>query len=209
MIIGVLPPPIASGIGLNLKGVDTRAFRSTLRPASMSRCASRIAQEPANARAGFGDGRGIITQSLSILVLSRSKYPKPRLMPVDPWLGARLRSFATTIATDIHPLNNTSVLTRPSSSSSADEDHVGEWYRHWIKLGFNALEHQVANPGTPSTCLATNRRWLTLCNVGAANGQCAPFRQISRRSRVLSRDGNPRGNIRLSSNGAPKIRRTL
>jgi maleylpyruvate isomerase len=88
--------------------------------------------------------QGIITQSLSILVWLDQTYPNPRLMPADPWLGAQVRSFATTIGTDIHPLNNTSVLTRLKLEFGANDDHIGEWYRHWIKLGFNALEHQVA-----------------------------------------------------------------
>ena len=89
--------------------------------------------------------QGVLTQSLSILVWLDQTYPNPRLMPADPWLGAQVRAFATTIATDIHPLNNTSVLTRLKLEFGANEEHIGEWYRHWIKLGFNALEHQVAN----------------------------------------------------------------
>ena len=87
---------------------------------------------------------GVITQSLSILVWLDQTYPEPRLMPADPWAGAQVRSFATTIATDIHPLNNTSVLGRLTLEFGASEDHIGEWYRHWIKLGFAALEAQTA-----------------------------------------------------------------
>jgi maleylacetoacetate isomerase len=87
--------------------------------------------------------QGLLTQSLAILVWLDQTYPEPRFTPADPWLGAQVRAFALTVACDIHPLNNTSVLTRIKLEFSADDDHVGEWYRHWIKLGFNALEHQA------------------------------------------------------------------
>jgi maleylacetoacetate isomerase len=87
--------------------------------------------------------QGLLTQSLAILVWLDQTYPEPRFTPADAWLGAEVRAFALTVACDIHPLNNTSVLTRIKLEFSADDDHVGEWYRHWIKLGFNALEHQA------------------------------------------------------------------
>ena len=87
---------------------------------------------------------------MAILVWLDQTYPEPRLMPADPWFGSHVRAFALTMACDIHPLNNTSVLTRIKLEFSADDDHVGEWYRHWIKLGFAALEHQAEQrPQTP------------------------------------------------------------
>ena len=87
--------------------------------------------------------RGVLTQSLAILEWLDQTHPNPRFTPADPWLAAQARAFAFTIAADIHPLNNTSVLTRIKLEFSASNDHVGEWYRHWIKLGFAALEHQA------------------------------------------------------------------
>jgi maleylacetoacetate isomerase len=131
-------------IGLNLKGV---AYESV--PVNIAPGVEEQMREPYRSKnpqmriPALETERGLITQSMSILVWLDQTYPEPRLMPADPWLGAQVRSFALTIATDIHPLNNTSVLTRIKLEFSADDDHVGEWYRHWIKLGFNALEHQA------------------------------------------------------------------
>jgi len=132
-------------IGLNLKGVDYESIPVNIMPGVDEQMREPYRSKNPQMRVpALETEKGIITQSLSILVYLDQKYPEPRLMPADPWLGAQVRSFATTIATDIHPLNNTSVLTRLKLEFGASEDHIGEWYRHWIKLGFNALEHQVA-----------------------------------------------------------------
>lgn len=132
-------------IGLNLKGVAYESIPINIAPGTDEQMREPYRSlNPQMRVPALETEQGVITQSLSILVWLDQTYPNPRLMPADPWLGAQVRSFATTIATDIHPLNNTSVLTRIKLEFSASEEHVGEWYRHWIKLGFNALEHQVA-----------------------------------------------------------------
>jgi maleylpyruvate isomerase len=87
---------------------------------------------------------GVLTQSMAILEWLDATHRDPPLLPSDSWAAAQVRAFAMTIAADIHPLNNISVLTRIKLEFSAPEDHVNEWYRHWIKLGFAALEHQAA-----------------------------------------------------------------
>lgn len=138
-------------IGLNLKGVEYESVPVNIMPGVDEQMREPYRSlNPQMRVPALVTERGIITQSLSILVWLDQTYPKPSLMPADPWPGAQVRSFATTIATDIHPLNNTSVLTRLKLEFSASEEHIGEWYRHWIKLGFAALEHMVANnPDTP------------------------------------------------------------
>ncbi|PZO55714.1 MAG: maleylacetoacetate isomerase [Alphaproteobacteria bacterium] len=133
-------------IGLNLKNVDYESVPINIAPGTDEQMREPYRSKNPQMRVpALETEQGIITQSLSILVWLDQTYPNPRLMPADPWLGAQVRSFATTIATDIHPLNNTSVLTRLKLEFSASEEHIGEWYRHWIKLGFNALERQVAD----------------------------------------------------------------
>jgi maleylacetoacetate isomerase len=87
---------------------------------------------------------GVLTQSLAILDWLEETQPAPSFYPADPWRRALVRGFAHTIVADIHPLNNLAVLTRIKLEFGANEDHVGEWYRHWIKLGFAALEAQAA-----------------------------------------------------------------
>lgn len=138
-------------IGLNLKGVDYESIPVNIMPGVDEQMREPYRSKNPQMRVpALETPHGLLTQSLSILVWLDQMHPEPRLVPADPWLGAQVRSFALTIAADIHPLNNTSVLTRLKLEFGASEEHLGEWYRHWIKLGFNALEHQVAkHPDTP------------------------------------------------------------
>jgi maleylacetoacetate isomerase len=131
-------------IGLNLKGVEYESIPVNIMPGVDEQMREPYRSKNPQMRVpALETEQGVITQSLAILVWLDQSYPAPRLVPADPFLGAQVRAFALTIGCDIHPLNNTSVLTRIKLEFSADDDHVGEWYRHWIKLGFNALEHQA------------------------------------------------------------------
>jgi maleylpyruvate isomerase len=132
-------------IGLNLKGVAYDSVPINIMPGVDEQMREPFRSKNPQMRVpALETERGLITQSLAILVWLDQTHPEPRFVPADPWVGAQVRAFALTIGCDIHPLNNTSVLTRIKLEFSADDDHVGEWYRHWIKLGFNALEHQAA-----------------------------------------------------------------
>jgi len=88
-------------------------------------------------------GEGIITQSLAIIEWLEETYPHPALLPRDPYLRARVRSFALVIACDIHPLANPRVLNKLRADFGAEQAQVDAWYRHWVELGLGALEHLV------------------------------------------------------------------
>jgi maleylacetoacetate isomerase len=131
-------------IGLNLKGADYESVPINILPGTDEQMREPYRSKNPQMRVpALETEQGLLTQSLAILVWLDQTYPEPRFTPADPWLGAQVRAFALTIGCDIHPLNNTSVITRIKLEFSADDAHVGEWYRHWIKLGFNALEHQA------------------------------------------------------------------
>lgn len=138
-------------IGLNLKGVEYESAPVNIAPGKDEQFAPAYrALNPQMRVPALETPQGLITQSLAILVWLDQTYPEPRFVPADPFLGAQVRSFALTIACDIHPLNNLSVLNRLKLEFSVGDDHVGEWYRHWIRVGFSALEHQAAQrPQTP------------------------------------------------------------
>lgn len=129
-------------IGLHLKGVAYEAIPVNLlhdeQFAPKYRTVNPQMRVPA-----LEAPQGLLTQSLAILEWLDAAHPEPRLVPSDPWLAAQVRAFALTIAADIHPLNNLSALTRIKLEFGANDDHVGEWYRHWIRVGFGALEHQA------------------------------------------------------------------
>ena len=131
-------------IGLNLKGLAYEAVPVNIAPGADEHLAPAYRGKNPQARIpALETEAGVLTQSLAILDWLDEAYPDPPFLPADPWARARARAFALTVACDIHPLNNTSVLGRLKAQFGADEAAIGEWYRHWIALGFEALEAQL------------------------------------------------------------------
>src|SRR5690242_18739450 len=54
------------------------------------------------------------------------------------------QSLAQAIACDIHPIDNTRVLQYLEQALGLDEAKRNEWYAHWIRLGFEAIEKRLA-----------------------------------------------------------------
>lgn len=138
-------------IGLNLKGAPYESVPVNIAPGKEEQMRPPFRDlNPQMRVPALETPQGVLTQSMAILDWLNDTHREPPFLPSDPWAVAQVRAFALTIAADIHPLNNVSVLTRIKLEFSAPEDHVNEWYRHWIKLGFAALEHQAAaRPQTP------------------------------------------------------------
>lgn len=87
---------------------------------------------------------GLILQSMAILEWLEETFPQPALLPAEAMARARVRAFADTIACDIHPLNNLSVLERLREQFAAQDAQINEWYAHWIVRGFDVLEAEAA-----------------------------------------------------------------
>lgn len=88
----------------------------------------------------------VLTQSIAIMEYLDEVYPDPPLLPVDDIDRAQVRAVAQLIACDIHPLNNTSTLNYLKGPLKLDQATADEWYRHWVMLGFDALETML-RPG--------------------------------------------------------------
>ena len=86
------------------------------------------------------DGEVRLGQSLAIIEYLDEIHPEPPLLPGDAAARARVRGFAHSIACEIHPLNNLRVLQHLSGPMGLDDDAKLGWYRHWITVGFAALE---------------------------------------------------------------------
>ena len=103
------------------------------------------------------------SQSMAVLDWLEETYPEPALLPKDPHQRLRARAFADTVACDIHPLNNSSVLKLLREDFSANQDMVKHWYATWVTRGFDALEAHAAQsqsdflfgdaPGLAEICL--------------------------------------------------------
>jgi maleylacetoacetate isomerase len=85
-----------------------------------------------------------MTQSLAIVEYLDEKHPLPPLLPPGPEDRAWVRSVALAIACDIHPIDNTRVLAYLQNELAIDQAGRDEWYRHWIRLGFAAIDRQLS-----------------------------------------------------------------
>ena len=97
------------------------------------------------------DERGTWTQSLAIIEYLDEKHPNPPLLPATAEERARVRAIALAIACEIHPLDNTRVLQYLMQTLGLGEETKNEWYRHWIELGFTALEARLAGDAATGT----------------------------------------------------------
>ncbi|PLW82699.1 maleylacetoacetate isomerase [Kineobactrum sediminis] len=88
----------------------------------------------------------VLTQSIAILEWLEEAHPEVPLLPREALARARVRAMVQTVACDIHPLNNLRVLNYLTGPLGVDEENKLSWYRHWIALGFAALEQQVEGP---------------------------------------------------------------
>jgi maleylacetoacetate isomerase len=89
------------------------------------------------------DGARIV-QSLAICDYLETVRPEPPLLPADPQSRAHVLAMATTIACDIHPLNNLRVLKHLVGPLRASEEAKTDWITRWIAEGFEALEATAA-----------------------------------------------------------------
>ena len=83
-------------------------------------------------------------QSMAIIEYLDEAHPAPPLLPGSPFDRARVRALAQTIACEIHPLNNLRVLQYLSRELKVDEEQRNNWYRHWVRLGLEAYERELA-----------------------------------------------------------------
>lgn len=130
-------------IALNLKGV---AYESV--PINLVEGAQKSEEYRARNPQGFVpmleiDGHRL-TQSLAIIGYLEATRPEPALLPGNAADAAHVRAMALTIACDIHPLNNLRVLKYLSGILGQEETMRDEWYRHWVRAGFTALEAMAA-----------------------------------------------------------------
>jgi maleylpyruvate isomerase len=89
------------------------------------------------------DGQ-VLTQSMAIIEFLDEMYPQPALLPAQPLARARVRALTQAIACDIHPLNNLRVLQYLDHNLGLDKMARETWYRHWVQLGFDALERSLS-----------------------------------------------------------------
>jgi len=126
-------------IALNLKEVDYEA-----RPVNLLEGAQKDEAYRALNPQGFVpmlemDGQRF-TQSLAIIDYLDARFVEPKLIPEDPVDRAHVLALAMTIACDIHPVNNLRILKYLAGPLDQPQAVRDDWYRHWVREGFVALE---------------------------------------------------------------------
>ena len=135
-------------IALNLKGLKAERRYIHLRRGEQ-RAPEYLQVNPYGLVPLLVVGERRIAQSLAIIEYLDEKHPLPPLLPVGAEDRAWVRSVALAIACDIHPLDNTRVLQYLERELHVDQAGRDEWYRHWIREGFRAIDAQLSERSGP------------------------------------------------------------
>ena len=167
-------------IALNLKGLPFESIPvHLLRAGGLQHTPDYARINPAQLVPTLVDGELTLGQSLAIIEYLEEMYPEPALLPTDAAGRARVRALGQTIACEIHPLNNLRVLQYLEHELKMDQAARANWYRHWITLGFTALEAMLDNsPGTGAFChgeqptLADDARTISVSEISPSLCLC-------------------------------------
>ncbi len=111
------------------------------------------------------DGQALI-QSMAIIEYLEETHPEPPLLPGNALDRAYVRGLAQEIACEIHPLNNLRVLKYLKHELGVSDEAKDAWYRHWIELGFESLQTNLARAGRMGKfCLGDTPTLADVCLV--------------------------------------------
>jgi len=127
-------------IALAIKGVEVKHVSVNLKEgAQLEAPHSELNAQPFVPVLELEDGTKL-TQSLAIMDYIDATFREPDLMPRDALLRSRVLSASFIIASDIAPIQNSSVQKYIAAEYDQDRDGVKDWAAHWIAKGFTALE---------------------------------------------------------------------
>ncbi|MDD1795788.1 maleylacetoacetate isomerase [Enterovibrio makurazakiensis] len=138
-------------IALNVKGLTYQSHCVSLLDGDQKSDAY-TALNPSGLVPTLVDNGQTLTQSLAIIEYLEEAYPSPSLLPAAYAARAKCRALALDIACDIHPLNNLRVLKHLTGPMGHSEDEKLDWYLHWLRVGFSAVEKKVENTQTAFCC---------------------------------------------------------
>lgn len=151
-------------IALNLKGVTARHLSVNLREGEQT-----SAEHLARNTQGYvpvlelADGT-CLTQSLAIMDFLDASFERNPFMPRDALTRSKILAASLTVAADIAPIGNSSVLNYLRAEFDQDDAGVKAWAQHWIGKGFAALEPLVA-ANTQSFYLSDHPAFFEICLI--------------------------------------------
>jgi maleylacetoacetate isomerase len=132
-------------IALNLKGVAYESVAVNLLKGEQ-RHAEYGTINPQHRVPALDIGGTILIQSPAIIEYLDEAYPDPPLLPLGAIHRAKVRAVASLIGCDVHPLNNSGVLSYLKNHLGQDQAARDAWYAHWVRTGFDAIEPLI-EPG--------------------------------------------------------------
>ena len=130
-------------IALHLKGVPFETVTVSL-PDKEQRKPPYLRINPQNRLPALElDDGSVITQSLAIIDYLEQMHPEPPVYPGEPAARARSLAVAQIIASEIQPLNNTSVTDTLRERFGADDEAIAAWMSHFMRAGFAAIEQLI------------------------------------------------------------------
>lgn len=155
-------------IALNLKGLSYE-----LRPVHLARDGGEQHSEdyrqlnPQELVPILLDGQRVMRQSLAIIEYLEEAYPQPpSLLPAATRDRAHARALAQLVACDIHPIGNLRVLQYLQRELDVADGDREAWSRHWIRVGFDALESMlVESTATGRFCVGDTPSLADICLV--------------------------------------------
>lgn len=133
-------------IALNLKGIKPELrFVHLLKDGGQQHTPEFKALNPQELIPALCHDGHTITQSLAIIEYLNEIVPVPPLLPKDAYGRARCREIAYVVACDIHPVNNLRVGQYMKRKFDKTDEDVFDWHRHWITVGFDALEKMLSS----------------------------------------------------------------
>ncbi len=141
-------------IALNLKGLDYQLVPVHLvRDGGEQHAPGYRAVNPQGLVPALQHGQRLIRQSMAIIEYLDETFADHPLLPATARERARVRGLAQVIACDMHPLGNLRVLQYLEREFRATPEQREAWIRHWLALGFAAIEALLAeNPSTGEFC---------------------------------------------------------
>ncbi len=113
-----------------------------------------------------------LSQSMAIIEYLDEVHPQSPLLPKDPVGRARVRALSQLIACEIHPLNNLRVLKYLVGELKVGEEAKNAWYRHWVRVGLEAFERELAQLPASTYCYGDTPTLADCCLVPQIfNGQ--------------------------------------
>ncbi len=131
-------------IGLNLKDLPYAITPVHLvRDGGQQHSEGYAALNPQELVPTLRHGEQVLHQSMAILEYLDEVFGGASLLPDDVPGRARVRALAQLVACDIHPLNNLRVMQFFSDTWNVPQVEREDWTRHWIQLGFEAMERML------------------------------------------------------------------